>query len=136
MRLTMTDEFTKEGSAIDFGAIRPPRVIEVLSRLVSEFGASTALRKDNELFLDRRTVDRHCVDGVNKPWQNALTESLNGSSTRNASISNDPPVPTRTFPSRNDSSFAISPLSNQTRRPSCNGPGANVSDASPPRPVA
>jgi putative transposase len=38
--LTVTDEFTKEGLAIDVhGRIRSPRVIEVLSRLVSERGA-------------------------------------------------------------------------------------------------
>jgi len=37
--LTVTDEFTKEGLAIDVGArIRSSRVIEVLSRLVSERG--------------------------------------------------------------------------------------------------
>jgi len=51
MRLTMTDEITKEGSAIDVRGYPPAaRVIEVLSRLVSEFGASTAFRRDNELF--------------------------------------------------------------------------------------
>ena len=38
--LTVTDEFTKEGLAIDVdGRIRSPSVIEVLSRLVSERGA-------------------------------------------------------------------------------------------------
>jgi putative transposase len=39
--LTVTDEFTKEGLAIDVDGrrIRSPRVIEVLSRLVSERGA-------------------------------------------------------------------------------------------------
>ena len=90
MRLIITDGFTKAGSAIDVGGYSPAaRVIEVLSRLVSGFGASTAFRRDNELFLDCRTVDRLFVDGVNKLWQNALTESLlNGSSTRNASVSN------------------------------------------------
>ena len=46
--LTVTDEFTKEGLAIDVdGRIRSPRVIEVLSRLVSERGAPIFLRSDN-----------------------------------------------------------------------------------------
>jgi len=46
--LTLTDEFTTEGLAIDVdGRIRSARVIEVLSRLVSERGAPTFLRSDN-----------------------------------------------------------------------------------------
>ena len=46
--LTVTDEFTKEGLAIDVdGHIRSARVIEVLSRLVSTRGAPTFLRSDN-----------------------------------------------------------------------------------------
>jgi len=46
--LTVTDEFTKEGLAIDVdGRIRSPQVIEVLSRLVSERGAPVLLRSDN-----------------------------------------------------------------------------------------
>jgi putative transposase len=46
--LTVTDEFTKEGLAIDVGGrIRSPRVIGRLSRLVSERGAPTLPRSDN-----------------------------------------------------------------------------------------
>ena len=46
--LTVTDEFPKEGLAIDVdGRMRSPRVIEVLSRLVSARGAPTFLRSDN-----------------------------------------------------------------------------------------
>ena len=46
--LTVTDEWTKEGLAIEVdGRIRSPRVIEVLSRLVSERGAPLYLRSDN-----------------------------------------------------------------------------------------
>ncbi len=46
--LTVTDEFTKEGLAIDVdGRIRSPRVIEVLSRLVSERGTPVLLRSNN-----------------------------------------------------------------------------------------
>ena len=45
--LTVTDEFTKEGLAIDVdGRIRSPRVIEVLSRLVSARGAPAFLRSE------------------------------------------------------------------------------------------
>ena len=44
----MADEFTKEGLAIEVdGRIRSARVIEVLSRLVSERGAPNLLRSDN-----------------------------------------------------------------------------------------
>jgi hypothetical protein len=56
--LTVTDEFTKEGLAIDVdGRIRSPRVIEVLSRLVSERGAPTFLRSDNGPKLSQRLED-------------------------------------------------------------------------------
>ena len=45
---TVTDEFTKEGLAIDVNArIRSPRVIDVLSRLVSARGAPSLLRSAN-----------------------------------------------------------------------------------------
>jgi putative transposase len=48
MCLTVTDEFIKEGLAIDVdGRIRSPRVIKVLARLVSARGAPTFLRRDN-----------------------------------------------------------------------------------------
>ena len=48
--LTVTDEWTKEGLAIDVdGRIRSHRVIDVLSRLVSERGAPMYLRSDNVL---------------------------------------------------------------------------------------
>jgi putative transposase len=46
--LTVTDEFTKKGLVIDVdGRIRSPRVIEVMSRLVSERGTPAYLRSDN-----------------------------------------------------------------------------------------
>ena len=48
--LTVTDEWTKEGLAIEVdGRIRSPRVIDVLSRLVSERGAPLYIRSDNVL---------------------------------------------------------------------------------------
>lgn len=46
--LTVTDESTKEGLAIEVdGRICSGRVIEVLPRLVSERGAPLCLRSDN-----------------------------------------------------------------------------------------
>ena len=46
--LTVTDEWTKQGLAIEVdGRIRSGRVIEVLSRLISERGAPLYLRSDN-----------------------------------------------------------------------------------------
>jgi hypothetical protein len=57
MRLTMM-------SAIDVGGHPLAARDRGSILLVSEFDASIALRRDNELLLHRRTVDRHCVDGV------------------------------------------------------------------------
>jgi transposase InsO family protein len=48
--LTVIDEFTRECLAIDVaGSIRSGRVIEVLTRLISEHGAPKFLRSDNVL---------------------------------------------------------------------------------------
>lgn len=48
--LTITDEWTKEGLAIEVdGRVRSSRVIEVLSRLVTERGPPHYLRSDNVL---------------------------------------------------------------------------------------
>ena len=69
--LTVTDEWTKEGLAIEVdGRIRSGRVIEVLSRLVSERGAPLYLRSDNGpefvsralAEVDRRPGHRHRID--------------------------------------------------------------------------
>ena len=85
--LTVTDEFTKEGLAIDVdGRIRSPRVIEVLSRLVSERGAPRFLRSDNgPEFVSRALLSWIVAQGIGtaliepgKPWQNGVTESFNG----------------------------------------------------------
>ena len=47
-RLPVTNDLTKEGRVIDMdGRIRSPRVIEVLSPLVSARAASCFLRSDN-----------------------------------------------------------------------------------------
>ena len=85
--LTVTDEWTKEGLAIEVdGRIRSPRVIEVLSRLVSERGPPLYLRSDNgPEFVSRALltwitsmgIDTALID-PGKPWQNGATESFNG----------------------------------------------------------
>jgi putative transposase len=85
--LTVTDEFTKEGLAIDVdGRIRSPRVIEVLSRLVSERGAPKFLRSDNgPEFVSKALLSWIVGQGIGtaliepgKPWQNGVSESFNG----------------------------------------------------------
>jgi putative transposase len=85
--LTVTDEFTKEGLAIDLdGRIRSPRVIEVLARLVSERGAPAFLRSDNgPEFVSKAILSWVVSQGIStalidsgKPWQNGVTESFNG----------------------------------------------------------
>lgn len=85
--LTVTDEWTKEGLAIEVdGRIRSARVIEVLSRLVSERGAPLYLRSDNgPEFVSRALLKWIVAQGIGcalidpgKPWQNCATESFNG----------------------------------------------------------
>jgi putative transposase len=85
--LTVTDEFTKEGLAIDVDArIRSPRVIDVLSRLVSARGAPAFLRSDNgPEFVSKALLSWIVAQGIGtaliepgKPWQNGVTESFNG----------------------------------------------------------
>ena len=85
--LTVTDEFTKEGLAIDVdGRIRSPRVIEVLSRLVSARGAPSFLRSDNgPEFVSKALLSWIVAQGIDtaliepgKPWQNGVAESFNG----------------------------------------------------------
>ena len=81
--LTVTDEWTKEGLAIE---VRSPRVIEVLSRRVRERGAPLYLRSDNGPEFVSRALLKWIVDqGIGtalidpgKPWQNGATESLIG----------------------------------------------------------
>jgi len=85
--LTMTDEFTKQGLATDVdGRIRSRRVIEVLSRLVSERGAPACLRSDNgPEFVSKALLSWIVAQGIEtaliepgKPWQNGVAESFNG----------------------------------------------------------
>jgi putative transposase len=85
--LTVEDEFTKEGLAIEVdGRIRSGRVIEVLSRLVSERGAPGYVRSDNGPEFVSRALLKWIIDhGIataliepGKPWQNGVNESFNG----------------------------------------------------------
>jgi putative transposase len=85
--LTVIDEFTRECLAIDAaGSIRSRRVIEVLTRLISERGAPRHLRSDNgPEFVSRAVLewlaDQRIDTALNdpgKPWQNGADESFNG----------------------------------------------------------
>jgi putative transposase len=85
--LTVTDEWTKEGLAIEVdGRIRSGRVIDVLARLVAERGAPQYLRSDNgPEFVSRALLSWIAGQGIGtaliepgKPWQNGACESFNG----------------------------------------------------------
>jgi putative transposase len=85
--LTIVDEFTRECLAIDVaGSIRSGRVIEVLSQLVSIYGAPQYLRSDNGpefvalavlRWVQTVGIDPAFID-PGKPWQNGTDESFNG----------------------------------------------------------
>lgn len=85
--LTVTDEWTKEGLAIEVHErIRSGRVIEVLSWLVSERGAPKYLRSDNGPEFVARALLKWMTDQKietalidrGKPWQNGVSESFDG----------------------------------------------------------
>jgi putative transposase len=85
--LTVIDEWTREVLAIDVaGRLRSGRVIDVLSRLVSERGAPQALRSDNGPefvsmavlgWLQRNGIETAFI-APGKPWENGMNESFNG----------------------------------------------------------
>jgi putative transposase len=85
--LTIIDEWSRECLAIDVaGSIRSGRVLEVLSRLVSERGAPRHLRSDNGpefvcravlKWLAQANIETAHID-PGKPWQNGADESFNG----------------------------------------------------------
>jgi putative transposase len=85
--LTIIDEYTRESLAIDVaGSIRSGRLIEVLTKLVSEHGAPKYLRSDNGpefvskavlKWLLKSNIDTALID-PGKPWQNGADESFNG----------------------------------------------------------
>jgi putative transposase len=85
--LTIVDEWTRECLAIDVaGSIRSRRVVEVLSRLVSEHGAPRFIRTDNGAEFIARAILRWAMEeeietaliDPGKPWQNGTDESFNG----------------------------------------------------------
>jgi putative transposase len=85
--LTVTDEWTREALAIVVnGRIRSGRVIEVLSRLVSERGTPRYLRSDNGPEFVARAPLKWIADerietaltDPGKPLQNGVGESFNG----------------------------------------------------------
>ena len=68
--LTIIDEFTRECLAIDVaGSIRSGRVIDVLSRLISEHGSPAYLRSDNVL-----NASRHSLRGNSNPGRAAWAD--------------------------------------------------------------
>ena len=85
--LVITDEWTHEALQIDVqGSIRSRRVIDVLSKLVSEHGAPRYLRSDNGpefvshailRWLQETGIETAYIE-PGKPWQNGTAESLNG----------------------------------------------------------
>lgn len=85
--LTVVDEWTRESLAIDVrSAIRGPRVVEVLSRLVSDRGAPRYIRTDNGpefaskallAWMNKVGIESAFID-PGKPWQNGTNESFNG----------------------------------------------------------
>jgi putative transposase len=86
--LTVIDEFTRECLAIDVaGSIRSGRVIEVLTRLVSESGPPRFLRSGNgPEFVSHAVLDWLAESGIDtahidpgKPWQNADDEASTAS---------------------------------------------------------
>ncbi len=85
--LTIIDEWSRECLAIDVpGNIRSGRVLEVLSRLVSERGAPRCLRSDNGpefvcgavlKWRAQANIETAHID-LGKPWRNGADESFNG----------------------------------------------------------
>jgi len=85
--LTVMDEFTREGLAIEVATSIPAqRVIRVLERLVAAHGAPAYIRSDNgpefvalalRGWLVRQAVTTLYID-PGCPWQNGYGESFNG----------------------------------------------------------
>lgn len=85
--LTVVDEYARECLALDVaGSIRSPRVIEVLSRLISHHGAPRYLRCDNGPEFVSKAILEWIIGAdiqtahidPDKPWQNGTDESFNG----------------------------------------------------------
>ncbi len=86
--LTVMDEFTREGLAIEVASSMPARrVMQILERLIAAHGAPGYIRSDNgpefiaialRLWLAGRGVQTLYID-PGSPWQNGLEERFNGS---------------------------------------------------------
>ncbi len=85
--LTVVDEWTRECLAIEVqGRITADRVIDVLRRLIEQYGAPRFLRSDNgPEFIARAVKSWVARSGIQtayiepgKPWQNGTNESFNG----------------------------------------------------------
>jgi putative transposase len=85
--LTVIDEYSREALAIEVdGSVKSERVIEVLSRLISERGLPRAIRSDNgpEFVAHKVSKWAKSLDlqmlliEPGKPWQNGINESFNG----------------------------------------------------------
>ncbi len=85
--LTVEDEFTREGLAVEVDRRLPSRrVVEVLAKLFRERGAPVYLRSDNGPEFIARIVKHWLQESGTKtiyiepgrPWQNAYGESFNG----------------------------------------------------------
>lgn len=85
--LTVVDEYSRDCLAIDVaGSIRSGRVIEILARLVSVYGAPQYLRSDHGpefvatallRWLSTADIETALIE-PGKPWQNGLGDSFNG----------------------------------------------------------
>lgn len=85
--LTVMDEFTREGLALDVAlSTSAERVISVLRALIAQHGAPSSLRSDNgaefvatavQLWLAECGVETLYID-PGKPWQNGKEERFNG----------------------------------------------------------
>ncbi len=85
--LTVMDEFTREGLAIDVGTrTSAERVIGVLAQLVAVHGAPMYVRSDNgaefvavavQLWLAKQQIQTLYID-PGSPWQNGKDERFNG----------------------------------------------------------
>jgi putative transposase len=85
--LTVVDEWTREGLAAEVeGRITATRVIQVVQRLIQQYGAPSFIRSDNgpecvaqavKTWLAQQGIQTVYIDG-GKPWQNGTNESFNG----------------------------------------------------------
>ena len=84
--LTVVDEFTREGLAIDIGrSLTAGDVVRILTRLFRVHGRPSCLRSDNgpelvsavvQKWLKEKHVDTHYIK-PGSPWENAYNESFN-----------------------------------------------------------